>query len=161
MARACVIVSDFVILNVLLILFMNIEGDTSVLNLHSKVFFVLANFSMIISEFFFSTIIFQRLVAAPAIAANTFKLSLLQTVISILDLEALDIHIGNSAPNLLIFFICFYLILLLSRMAEFSILKRMRRLGHNVRRVILVGNDPALRDLYQTLISDLSFGYIV
>lgn len=161
MARACVIVTDFVILNVLLILFMNIEGDASVLNLRRKVSFVLANFSMIIAEFFFGTIIFQRLVSVPAIAANTFKLSLLQTVITILSLKALDIHIGNSASNLLIFFICFYPLLLLSRMAEFSILKRMRRLGHNVRRVILVGNDPALRDLYQTLISDLSFGYIV
>ena len=58
-------------------------------------------------------------------------------------------------------FCSFYVILVISRALELEVLKYFRTKGYNSRTAIFVGNDPAVLDMYNTLVEDPSAGYRV
>lgn len=61
----------------------------------------------------------------------------------------------------LLFLGSFYVILVFSRALELEVLKYFRTKGYNSRTAIFVGNDPAVLDMYNTLVEDPSAGYRV
>ena len=50
---------------------------------------------------------------------------------------------------------------MLARFFERKLLRHVRQLGRNTRSVIMIGNDPALINLYDTMIGDPTTGYRV
>lgn len=160
--KFCILVSDFVILNFLLLAFMQLTPDV-VPHTLLKAFrttLLAANFSMAISQYYFSTIVHFRTVTFESILHRTFRLTILQTVLMFVFLKIL-FEKGALFKFMIIFAIVEFLTLMMAREAELFLLKRLRRMGRNTRTILLIGNDPAIVSLYRTFISNQSTGYRV
>lgn len=157
-----VVVFDFLLMNLLLMLFLVCPGKYATQSLlqHPKIFFLTANFSLIIAEYFFHTIIHLRKLKAMDVIKRVAKLSFVQAGIAFVLMK-----IMNDSSGMFWFFIVYsislYLTLLVSRFLERGFLERYREKGGNTRSVILVGNDPANLNVYEELISDPAMGYKV
>ena len=153
------VVGDFIVLNILLGLVLYTDfslvhgGDVA-----KRVFILVCNVAMALSETQFSTVVHMRWVGADHIIRRTTMLILTQTLLSYVILRALQY--GSRIGNVLlvmgvILLISFYLL----RIAERLILKRLRFFGRNTRTVTMVGSHIQLRKLYERLTSDLTMGY--
>ena len=160
--RRLVIIADFIILNCLLLGFVNIEflQVPEYLELKTKITFFIANVALAIGEYNYSTIIHIRRIGFQQVLKRTFFLVLCTTVCFMVFLKFFS-HSGKIFMFGFYFGIPFYLTLIISRLIELKVLKYHRARGRNSRTVIFVGSDPAVREMYITMTEDPSAGYIV
>lgn len=161
LVRWLVTVTDFVILN--LVLYVAVEWKwipTPYIFYHTtKIAFFVANVSLFIGESCFSPIIHVRKIKFPQVQVRTFKL-LLTTMICFNLAMAYLLKSGYELIKFSFYLsIALYLFIILSRVMELFILKRFRSRGRNTKTVMFIGNDPAIIEMYNSLMEDPSAGY--
>ena len=162
LVKRTVIIVDFAILNLVLLAYMLLTPDFSpaAFDLSTKMTFFAANASMFIAETMYSTIINIRRVSFMQVCKRTFCLSGLASILFFLSIRLL-INYGGLFYFSMLFFASFYIVLVISRALELLAFKHFRTKGYNSRTAIFVGNDPAVLDMYNTLVEDPSAGYRV
>ena len=163
LVRWMVIVADFIILNI--VLFIAIDWDkisVPIVFYHAtKLCYFVANVSLFIGELLFSSIIHIRRVKIMQVTGRTFKL-ILTTMICFNLTMAYLLKGGYDLIKFSIFFAAAtYICLILSRILELNVLKYFRSRGRNIKTVLFIGNDPAVLEMYNTLMEDSSAGYRV
>lgn len=159
---AWVTAADFVTMNLLLVLFIMLMPDTVPDYFHSgtRVAVLVANLSMILAQLLFHTIIHRRLIHLSEVLANVLKLTVTQSALMFVFLKFLSMD-GGFFKFGAIFLVAEYLVLCLERSVEREALLLLRKRGRNTRRVIFVGSDRSILDVYQDLVGDSSTGYRV
>lgn len=124
---------------------------------YTRIVVVLMNVSVLIGEVFFHSIIHFRLLRLVDVSLNVFRLTLTFTAIFAVLMKL----IFNDVPTLfsIIFFFSAYLLLMLSRIGERAVLNHLRSQGYNVRRVLFIGDDPALVELHNEMMNNPELGY--
>lgn len=119
---------------------------------------MVCNLAMAVAMLKFSTIIHQRMISGGDILRRVLMLTIVQIVIAYLVMKAIDV---NQPVGWLLMEIGAYLAvaMVVIRLVERSIIKRMRQTGRNTRTVTFVGNDPELDILYKKLINNPTLGY--
>ena len=160
--RNLVILSDFVLLNMLLLAFLQFFPEIVPRTIKStpRFDFFFANLALAVAEFFFHTIIHERRVSFDQIAVRALKLTLTHAGIFFI-LSRMYGDNGGYFRFILIYTPIFYLLLLVIRILELYILSKYRQMGGNTRRVLFVGSDPANMMLYEEFMADPSTGYLV
>ncbi len=163
LVRWMVIVADFIILNI--VLFIAIDWDkisVPIVFYHAtKLCYFVANVSLFIGELLFSSIIHIRRVKIMQVTGRTFKL-ILTTMICFNLTMAYLLKGGYDLIKFSIFFAtATYICLIFSRILELNVLKYFRSRGRNIKTVLFIGNDPAVLEMYNTLMEDSSAGYRV
>ena len=161
--RVLVILSDFVLLNTLVILLVNFL-PTDIVPLYfvnsQKEALLIANVAMLIAEYSFHTIIHYRKVRFFAILTRALKLTLTQAILMFIGIRLMNDG-GRLFQFTLIFTPCLYFSIVTARFLERSILKIYRKRGGNTRSVVFIGSDPANLLLYKDLNSEPTTGYII
>lgn len=156
-----VIVGDFILLNVILFAFFQfVLKDQNWSEKDLDVFLLINNIAFLLSQFFFSTIIYQRLIGAGEVIRRIVGLTSLQAVVA----YALLRIFGFSQPVGLIEFgigTALFFSLLFVRLAERWFVNLYRQAGRNTRSVTFVGSDPELINVYERLKRDATLGYDV
>lgn len=150
---------DFVIINfVFYITFIVLGKDIpDYFHTYTRVVVVLTNVAILIGEIFFRTIVHFRLLRLIDVSVNVFRLTLTFTIFLAVLLKLI---FNNTPLHFLLFFsLVSYAFLIVSRICERSIVNRLRRHGHNVRRVLFVGDDPALLTLHKEMTDNPEMGY--
>jgi len=123
-----------------------------------RLFWGMCTLSMVLAEYRFSSIIHRRMVGAGDILRRCTLLVTTQVVLSFLLLRSVRFlyHIGWQ-----LFFmgLALWIVVLLLRFVERGVLKQLRRLGFNTRKVTFVGSDQELQRLYQRILGNPSYGY--
>ncbi len=161
LVRWLVIMADFILLN--LVIFSIISWVyipvPNILYHATKITVFVANASLFIGESFFSTIIHIRRVKFPKILTQTLKL-VLTTMFCFIFTMLYLFKCGYDFVRFSIYlFLISYICFILSRMIELYLLKCFRSRGRNSKTVMFIGNDPAIIDMYNTLMEDPSAGY--
>lgn len=152
---------DFLLLNGLLFSFAHFFADyvPSYLLSSTKVTFLVMNMSLAISEYFYHTIIYRRMLRWIEFFYNVTKLVTLQVFLSFLMLKFLTDSVGMF-KFMLVFYVCEWLLFYLLRVVCRWLLQIWRSKGGNARTVLFVGNDDSLRSLYMKLSQSVT-GYHV
>ena len=156
-----VIMIDFVVLWVLLYFVVDFIPRSNYWDEDKqRIFLMLCTFAMIVAEYFFPTVIHQRIIGANDILRRSTLLVLTQTVLSFLLLRTIHFtaHLGWQ-----LFFmgIALLMIIIFLRFIERWVVKHLRRMGYNTRSVTLIGSDKEIQRLYHKLISNPTLGYKV
>jgi putative colanic acid biosynthesis UDP-glucose lipid carrier transferase len=162
LVKGAIFISDFLLLNLLFFLFEFVWNKfiPQALDQYTRITLVVMNFSMLIAEYFFHTIVQRRLVKFSSIASNTFKLVLTQAFITFLVLKfVVSPRSALSFP--VVFTTVELMVIIASRMVQRWLLKQLRLHGRNSQTVLLVGNDPSLLQLYHNLTMSGTVGYRV
>lgn len=156
---ATITLFDFIIVNLVgWLLFLDMGKDIpTYFHTYTRIVVVLMNVSVLISEVFSHSIIHFRLLRLVDVSLNVFRLTLTFTAIFAVLMKL----IFNDVPTLfsIIFFFSAYLLLMLSRIGERAVLNHLRSQGYNVRRVLFVGDDPALVELHNEMMNNPELGY--
>lgn len=163
LVRRCVMFADFLILNGILAFYQYTTPEITpdFFDNATKVTFFVANASLCIGQYFYSTIIHIRKVTFSQVLKRTFYLSLLTTAIFFLFIRLLTDESGKYLSFYIIYEFSFFALLVASRSIELNLMRYLRTKGHNNRCAVFVGNDPSILEMYQTLIEDPSTGYHV
>lgn len=161
--RVIVILGDFVLLSILIMAFYYLLPQ-DMLPVYFKSSFkevlLVSNFSMLIAQYFFHTIIHFRKIRLNVIFLRVLKLTFAQAIIMFVALRIISDG-GGLFQFMLIFIPALYATLLIARLTERNVLKFYRKRGGNTRSVVFVGSDPANLMLYKDLIAEPTTGYIV
>lgn len=162
LVRRAVIVTDFVILNLTLLLSAVITPDIvpPFFSSATKTVLFAANAALFVSEYFYSTIIHVRKVSFEHVLNRTFNLAAMTSIIFFLSIKFMS-DTGGVFLYGILFTLTFYAALLVSRAVELLLLKNYRKKGYNRRTVLFVGNDPAVLEMYRILTEDPTAGYHV
>ncbi|MBR4390134.1 MAG: undecaprenyl-phosphate glucose phosphotransferase [Prevotella sp.] len=160
--RNLVILSDFVLLNMLLLAFLQFfpEIVPHTIKDTPRFDFFFANLALAVAEFFFHTIIHERRVSFDQIAVRGLQLVLTHAGIFFV-LSRMYGENGGYFRFILIYTPILFLLLLLIRIIQLYILSKYRQMGGNTRRVLFVGSDPANMMLFEEFMADPSTGYQV
>lgn len=159
-----VIVADFIILNILFALYL--RYDWKVLHystgIDSKYLYLCVNGAMLISQYFYSNVIYKRKIQLDVILRRvTFLVFTFTLVAFCITKIVLTISETNTLHGL--FYVLFapalYLSILASRFMERYLIGRMRLMGRNRRTALFIGSDNALLPVYRQLANDLTMGY--
>lgn len=159
--KLLVIIADFLVLWAILHVTISFIPHSETWNRETRLIFMMGClFAMLIAEWFFSTVIHERIVGANHILRRSTLLVMTQTLLSYLMLRAFNFssHLGWY---LLSSAIVFWFILIILRFIERWILKRLRHKGYNTRSITLIGSDEELQRVYHKLIGNASYGYKV
>lgn len=162
LARKLVIVSDFIIINIILSCYILLTPDFVPKYFHSatKITILTANFAMVIGQYFFRTKVHYRKISFEEVSARVAKLVLTHVASMVILLSFLS-DTPTYFKFAIIYGISVYLIIMLTRLFERKLLKHFRQLGRNTRSVIMIDNDPALVNLYNIMVGDPTTGYRV
>lgn len=159
-----VIIADFIILNILFALYL--RYDWKVLHystgIDSKYLYLCVNGAMLISQYFYSNVIYKRKIQLDVILRRvTFLVFTFTLVAFCITKIVLTISETNTLHGL--FYVLFapalYLSILASRFMERYLIGRMRLMGRNRRTALFIGSDNALLPVYRQLANDLTMGY--
>ena len=161
-----VILSDFVVLNVLFYVYVHIGWVFQTLTHGVEVIKLqlLANLAFVIAQYFFSTVVHDRRATSGQVLRQVTYLVLLQALATYLVSEFVLGYIGERTADIrftLIFTPILYIGILMSRFCERVMVKHYRRNGHNQRRVVFIGSNPSMLPIYEYLVGDPSIGYHV
>lgn len=123
-----------------------------------RLFWMVCTLSMVVSEYWFPSVIHHRLVGAGDILQRATMLVATQTVLSFLLLRAVR-FLYRMGWQLLFMGIALFVIIILLRFAERWLLKRFRKMGYNTRRVTFIGSDPEIQRIQQKIINHSTQGY--
>lgn len=162
MIKGLVILGDFMLLNVILAVIVHYfpQWLPPYFVLAPKIVFMVANFAMIISQYFFKTILHYRRIDLDTILYRLLKLSFLQSFLMFLLLRLID-NEGGLFKFMFIFAGIEFTFLAVLRMLERYAINRYRQLGRNTRSVLFIGHDPANLEMYKDMIADSSTGYVI
>lgn len=161
--RVIVILGDFVLLSILIMAFYYLLPQDMLpvyFKFSIKEVLLVSNFSMLIAQYFFHTIIHFRKIRLNVIFLRVLKLTFAQAIIMFVALRIISDG-GGLFQFMLIFIPALYATLLIARLTERNVLKFYRKRGGNTRSVVFVGSDPANLMLYKDLIAEPTTGYIV
>ena len=159
--RLLIIVVDFAVLFVMLYLskdFMPRSENWD--GVRERVFWMMCTIALVIAEYFFPTVIHERVVGANDIMRRTTMLVMTQTLMSYLLLRSIRFMSRVGWPLFAMGLIMLAVIILL-RFIERWMVKKLRQAGYNTRTVTLVGSDKELAQLYHKLTGNPAFGYKV
>ena len=153
---------DFVLLNVIIYMFSRHSPRMAWWSWGEqlRMFVIISNLALLLAEWKFHTIIHERLVSAGEVLRSIILLSLTQTAVAYMVMR----HVMYwTAVGGVLFEIgtVFFVLLVMVRLSERTVIKRMRRTGHNSRTVTMVGADKELRRVYEQLLEDPTTGYRV
>lgn len=154
--RATLVVSDFAALNLVYLIMVLILGPGHPFT--SKTIWLVANISLIPSEWLFSSIHNTRIVYADRLVLSAFKSVLLCGCVFTTLLYALD-QFDISVSTALLFFGIFFIVLSVWWIVSRSVLKKARNLGLNFKRVIIIGGGPTGEAVYDEIHGDAGYGY--
>ena len=156
-----IIVGDFILLNLILLLFARYHWRIGIWEDNElEVFTLIANLALVISQMRFSPIIHKRLVGAGDVLQRIICLTALHAIVGYLILKIIDydLPVGWLIGEInTIFFVS----LLFKRLLERLFIRLYREAGRNTRMVTLVGSDIELVNIYRKLIDDATLGYKV
>lgn len=155
-----VIECDFVLLNILLFALWKLNPDMAKVlgEAQLRMFIIICNTALMVSELKFHTRIHERVVSAGDVVKNVMLLTATQAIIAYILMRHILYWISLSRFLLQISVIQFWLLLGL-RLIERNVIKYQRSLGRNKRSVIFVGADAELRRIYERLIKNPTTGY--
>lgn len=153
--KATLVASDFVALNVAYLLMVLIIGRDS--QFASGTVWLTANISLIPAEWLFGSVHDTRILYADRLVLSAFKSSLLVGCVFTSLLYLLD----SAVPGIqcVAFPALFFILLSLWWVISRTILKRIRNLGLNFKRVIIIGGGSTGQAVYDELRSDAGYGY--
>ena len=156
-----VIVGDFVLLSMVIFAIRKLQtGFLTWQWSQLRMFFIISNTALLISEWKFHTSIHQRVVSAADILRGSFMLTATQALIAYMLMRHI-LYWMAAGRAVLYTSVTFFVLLVLLRLLERIIVKRMRRMGHNTRTVTLVGADEELWKVYEQMLEDPTTGYRV
>ena len=156
-----IIVGDFILLNLILLLFARYHWRIGTWEDNElEVFTLIANLALVISQMRFSPIIHKRLVGAGDVLQRIICLTALHAIVGYLILKIIDydLPVGWLIGEInTVFFVS----LLFKRLLERWFIRLYREAGRNTRMVTLVGSDIELVNIYRKLIDDATLGFKV
>ncbi len=159
--KLVIILADFVVLNLLLFLLLYTQVDIMRITVVEKRIFVfICNVSLLISEYRFSAKIHERLVDVGGVLKRTIFLVLIHILVAYILLRSMRFDARVGLP-LLIHGSIMLTILLVLRILERWIVKRLRQRGFNTRTITLVGSGVDLHGLHDKLMNKPTLGYKV
>ncbi len=160
--RIAIIIGDFLLLNLLVYLCLEQFDDKTpdYFMDHNAVVVMVANFAMLVAEYFFNTIAYHRRLSAIDLLRRVFMLSATQSALMFFLLRS--ISRGGGFFKFMYYFAGFLFIgLLLARLIERGIILYLRAKGKNTQSILFVGNDPANLMLYHDMLENSSAGTYV
>ncbi len=154
--RTTLVVCDFVVLNIAYFITLLIEGTDS--QFACKMIWLAANLSLVASEWIFSSVHSDRIIYADRLVLNALKSVLLAGCVFTTLLYAFDIY-DVPVSTCCLFHALLFVALSLWWVVSRSVLKRIRNLGLNFKRVIIIGGGPTGEAVYDQLIGDSGYGY--
>jgi len=163
LVRKLVILIDLLVLNCTIwaLAHSGVQFFPDFLRNATKLMYFVANVSLFVGEYKYSTIIHIRKVGFPKVLERTFCLACLTTAVLFVSLRLLASDSGSLVGPCGVFGISFYLALVVSRFCELNLLKYFRSRGFNRSNVTFVGNDPAIVEMYFSMTEEPSAGYNV
>ncbi len=116
--------------------------------------------AFIVSEYFFPSIIYRRVVGANDILRRSTMLVMTYTLLSYLLLRAIH-FMARLGWQLFAMGLVMLVSIILLRFIERWLVKKLRQSGYNTRYLTLVGTDKELLHLYKKLTKNPTFGYRV
>ncbi len=161
--KSIVTVFDIVIVNLLLFGFIELASTVTPAFFHEniKTTFLIANFALLVSMQFYSTLIHHRRVSFEKIFARVARLTLLHVGIFIIGMRLIAENGGNFLAFMFLFWGAEFFCIMVSRYFERNLLAQYRKKGGNTRSVLFVGSDPANLMIYNEMMSDSAMGYRV
>ena len=160
--RIAIIIGDFLLLNLLVYLCLEQFDDKTpdYFMDHNAVVVMVANFAMLVAEYFFNTIAYHRRLSVIDLLRRVFMLSATQSALMFFLLRS--ISRGGGFFKFMYYFAGFLFIgLLLARLIERGIILYLRSKGKNTQSILFVGNDPANLMLYHDMLENSSAGTYV
>lgn len=155
------ILVDVLLLNMIIFVFGKWHGDVEAWDWSRRhMFFVISNAALLASEWKFHTNIHLRLVSAGDVLRDIFLLTATQMMIAYILMRHVMYWMA-SGWVVLHLGISFFVLLVVLRLLERNLVKKVRRLGFNTRTVTLVGSDKKLEKVYEQLVGDPTTGYTV
>lgn len=149
-------IGDFVVLNLAYFMTLFVMGDNTPFS--SVQMWILVNLSFIPSVVFFSGIHNLRILYADKMVLSAFKSAVVECGVLTAILYMLNIfHIGMYHG--FFFAVVFFLLLSLWWLVSRRLLKKLRRMGLNFKRVVIIGAGQTGELLYEELQSDAGYGY--
>ena len=156
-----IIAGDSVVLNMVLAIFIAWHPRIGTWNWGQiRLFILICNIALIVSEWYNHTIIYQRIVSGGEVLKRIVFLTMTQTVVAYLLMKWVDLRIPVGWVLLQQGTVDFILILLL-RLVERTTIKWYRLRGKNSRMITFVGSDPGMLSVYHLLMNDPTTGYKV
>ncbi len=154
-----IIIGDFVLLNLVLLgIFKEYDAIEKWSWENKRLFMALSNIALLISEWHFHPRIQQRIVSAGDILKRLTSLTLTQAVLAYLLMRHVMYWTGTGWKVFLAGTLLFC-VLVMARLIERIILKRLRTMGRNTRTVTFVGSDSEQERIARQLINDPTTGY--
>lgn len=125
-----------------------------------RLFFLINSMALFVAEWRFHTIIHERIVVGSYVIRRVLELSVTQIAVAYVILRAMDFPTAVGW-QMIMQGIVFFIILVLIRFIELSIIKRYRRRGGNTRTITFAGADSRLKEVYNQLATDPAKGYKV
>ena len=152
---------DFLLLNAVMYFFRLYHPQMMAWQWETRqLFFVVCNFALLLSEWHYHTIIQDRIVSSGEILKRSVQLTMVFTLVAYIILKAIDVHRAVGWLLIMQGTIVFVLVII-SRLFERSVVKQYRKVGGNSRMVVLVGTDPELWKVCECLLGDPTMGYRV
>lgn len=138
--RILVAIGDFLVLNVTLWAFIVLMPNfvPSFSHVATKMTLLVANFSMLVSQMLYHTIIHLRRVNFEDALSRVFKLSACQAVVMYVMLRMIGVQ-EQVLYCLLLLFPAVFFFLMVTRLIQRVLLKHYRQMGRNTRTVLFIG----------------------
>jgi len=125
-----------------------------------RAFWMICTFAFVVAEYFFPTLIHERIVGANDILRRTTMLVATQTLLSYLLLRAIR-FLSRLGWQIFAMGLVMLVVIILLRFIERWLVKKLRKSGYNTRYITLIGFDKELLNLYNKLIGNATYGYKV
>lgn len=166
LVRNWVIFVDFILLNVLFLVYIHTDFvcHTLIGKSQPSALLMVANLAFAIAQYFFSNVVHRHRTTSDQILRQVSSLVLVYLFSAYLLTRFMARYEGVPSPSYLFtvwFSLGLYVALIITRYVEKWVISSYRRKGYNVKHVVLVGSDPILLPLYKYFSEDPSKGYVV
>ena len=160
--KGFVVFADFLLLNVLLLLFVHYSPLMSGwVATKIRIFFITINVALLIGQYYRATIIHLRNITIEDIAKRVIGLVVITIVMAYMMMKGISLNNTKVGIQLMTFGTIWGISLFVSRFIERQIIKSYRKKGGNTRTVTFVGSDPELVGILRKLKNDATLGYQV
>ncbi len=162
--RNIVILFDFIVLNVLFYFYVYNDWVYSSFahGCRRLLLCLMANAAFLVAQYFFSTVVHERLSTSDKVLRQVTLLVFSQTIATYILTNIVfgyEHIIPPSYRFTALFSVILYVGILVSRHIERLMIGRFRRMGHNSRRVVFIGGNPQIIPVYDYLSGLHSSGY--
>ena len=158
--KGVIIVADFLLLNILLLLFFHLSPlVTGWVATKIRIFFITLNVALLIGQYYRSPIIHLRNVVLEEIAKRVLGLAIITIVLAYIIMKGISLSHTRVGIQLISFGIIWTISLFISRYVERQVIKSYRKLGRNTRMATFIGSDPELIGILRRLKDDATLGY--